>query len=243
MHVQTPAFTLKAYHPAHLASAEVLTIYLEGDGFAWLNGATPSADPTPRDPLALRLALKHPGAAVAYLARPCQFAHEVQPSCEQRYWTDARFAPEVIASTQMAIDQLKQMVGASKLQLVGYSGGANVAALAASERTDVIHLVTVAGNLDHASWTRHHRVKPLVNSLNAADIAHQLDRLPQTHWVGGQDRVIPPSMASSWHKSIKGDQEQYLHIVDGFDHQCCWVEHWHELMPAEPVSASRSKDR
>jgi alpha/beta superfamily hydrolase len=88
----------------------------------------------------------------------------------------------------MAIDQLKQMVGASKLQLVGYSGGANVAALAASERTDVIHLVTVAGNLDHASWTRHHRVKPLVNSLNAADIAHQLDRLPQTHWVGGQDQ-------------------------------------------------------
>jgi hypothetical protein len=233
IHLQTQTFTLKAYYPTNQAAAEVLTIYLEGDGFAWLNGSTPSDDPTPRDPLALRLALRHPGGFAAYLARPCQFAHAVQASCAQRYWTDARFAPEVIASTQTAIDQLKQIMGASKLQLVGYSGGANIAALVASQRTDVIHLMTVAGNLDHAAWTRHHRVRTLTHSLNASDVVDKLEGLPQTHWMGGRDRVIPTAMARSWHENIQGTQGRHLRIVDEFDHHCCWVEHWHKLISVE----------
>jgi len=39
---------------------------------AWLAVPRPSQDPTPVDPLALRLALVQPTGNAAYLARPCQ---------------------------------------------------------------------------------------------------------------------------------------------------------------------------
>jgi hypothetical protein len=45
--------------------------YQSGDGLAWLSSDVPSSDPTPLDPLALRLALAKPARNAAYLARPC----------------------------------------------------------------------------------------------------------------------------------------------------------------------------
>src|ERR1700722_15494796 len=51
-----------------------LWVYLEGDGLAYLRPSEPSGDPSPRDPVALRLALTYPkDSPVAYLARPCQY--------------------------------------------------------------------------------------------------------------------------------------------------------------------------
>ena len=50
-----------------------LFVYVEGDGLACLDARTPSSDPTPADPVALRLAAADPGAAVLYIGRPCQF--------------------------------------------------------------------------------------------------------------------------------------------------------------------------
>lgn len=223
-------FELVAYAPPHAPSAEVLTIYIEGDGFAWVNGNTPSADPTPRDPLALRLALLHPDGPAVYLARPCQYVDAARTDCAQRYWTQARFAEEVVDAQNRAVDLLKRAFGARQLVLVGYSGGGAVAALVAARRMDVARLVTVAGNLDHRAWTAHHRVAPLSESLNAADAADRLGNVPQTHFIGGKDWVIPPGLATHWPLGIKGSDGHHVRIVPEFDHGCCWAERWPALV-------------
>jgi len=222
-------FTLVAYVPATIAKAPGLTVYIEGDGFAWLTGSQPSSDPTPRDPLALRLALAHPAGNAAYLARPCQYVDAERSACAQRYWTEKRFAPEAIDAANRAVDVLKQRFGAQQLTLVGYSGGGAVAALLAERRTDVARLVTVAGNLDHRAWTAHHRVQPLSGSLNAADDAAQLERLPQTHFIGVRDRVIPPELAQKFPLAMRGVGSSKLRIVADYDHHCCWADNWAQL--------------
>ncbi|GAB2181920.1 hypothetical protein DLREEDagrD3_21430 [Denitratisoma sp. agr-D3] len=51
-------------------------------------------------------------------------------------------------------------LGARRLTLVGYSGGA--AALLAARCSDVVRLVTIAGNLDHRAWTRYHHITTLL---------------------------------------------------------------------------------
>jgi hypothetical protein len=66
----------------------------------------------------------------------------------------------VISASNQAVDALKQRYGAQEIVLVGYSGGGAVAALVAARRTDVVRLVTVAGNLDHLAWTHLHSVPP-----------------------------------------------------------------------------------
>ena len=48
-----------------------LHVYIEGDGIPW-HGNFPSADPTPHNTLALRLASLDPND-IAYVGRPCYF--------------------------------------------------------------------------------------------------------------------------------------------------------------------------
>lgn len=70
-------FLLRVYYPEKTDFASTLTIYIEGDGLAWINRSSPSADPTPTDPIALKLALAQPEGNAVYLARPCQYAGAV----------------------------------------------------------------------------------------------------------------------------------------------------------------------
>ena len=219
-------FQFVAYHPRLYARNATLTVYIEGDGLAWISPTQPATDPTPRDPLALRLALAHREGNAVYLARPCQYMDAVATNCSNRYWTDRRFAAEVIAATSLAIDGLKQRFGASRLVLVGYSGGGAVAALVAAQRTDVKQLVTVAGNLDHQAWTTYHRVPPLTGSLKPTDYITALRHIPQWHFVGANDRNIPPALVQSYADRFPQNQRPGVLVEPRFDHHCCWADEW-----------------
>lgn len=229
--IPTDQFTMSAYIPKSVSPSNTLTIYIEGDGLAWLNRATPSDDPTPRNPIGLKLALRHTAGAAAYLARPCQY---IEPSdarnCQESYWTNRRFAPEVIESSDQAISVLKQRFAASKLVLVGYSGGGAVAALVTARRNDVIQLITVAGNLDHHTWTTQHHVLPLVGSLNPADEWQALTHVAQLHLVGAKDNNISRSIADAYASRFPRDSQPRIISLPGFDHSCCWVEQWPDIL-------------
>lgn len=224
-------FVLTAFVPPRLRQADTLTIYIEGDGLAWINASTPSLDPTPLKPMALYLALRDPSGNAVYLARPCQYALAGQRrGCQRKYWTGQRFAPEVIASSSAAVDQLKQRFGAKRLVLVGYSGGGAVASLLAAQRQDIERLITVAGNLDHRTWTADQRLSPLEGSLNPADAWQGLQSLAQTHFVGGQDQVMGVAVARGYAARFPPAAPISIRLMPTFDHHCCWVEQWPALL-------------
>jgi hypothetical protein len=233
MRISIPAgpFDLTAYLPQRFAGGDSLAVYIEGDGFAWASRSQPSADPTPQNPLGLLLALNHPAANAAYLARPCQYIDDAGgEGCPRRYWTGQRFAAEVIESSDRALDALKARFGAQRLMLVGYSGGGAVAALLAAGRGDVECLVTVAGNLDHRAWTSLHRVQPLRGSLNPVDYRHALSGIPQFHFVGGRDKVVPPAIAEGYVSGFDAERRPEIQVVSDYGHECCWVEEWSKLV-------------
>ncbi|SMB26554.1 conserved protein of unknown function [Sterolibacterium denitrificans] len=223
------AFELLAYLPAQpLADAE-LAVYIEGDGFAWQTPSTPSPDPTPRNPLALRLALAQPAGNAAYLARPCQYVDAAATGCNERYWTEQRFAPEVIDAADQALDALKTRFHAQRLTLVGYSGGGAVATLLAARRHDVTRLITIAGNLDHRAWTRHHHLQTLDGSLNPADASPLPASIHQVHLVGGKDRIIPAHIAQGFAAAYTADHRPEVRLIADYDHACCWADDWSQL--------------
>lgn len=223
-------FVLTAFVPATLSRADTLTLYIEGDGLAWIDAATPSFDPTPLDPLALRLALRQPSGPAVYLARPCQYVAEADwRNCARKYWTSHRFSPEVIEASNQALEQLKRRFGAQRLILVGYSGGAAVAALLAARRDDVERLITVAGNLDHRAWTALEQLSPLSGSLNPTDEWRRLMRVEQLHFIGAQDQSVPQAVAEAYRAGFPSSAQPRLRVLVGFDHRCCWVEAWPAL--------------
>lgn len=228
--IQSRHFALTVYYPVEMKPASELTIYMEGDGLAWISTAMPSTDPTPANPVALKMALAHPNGNAVYLARPCQYRMQLQDEgCNTAYWTDKRFAPEAVLAMNDAVTQLKAHAGAKSLRLVGYSGGAAMAVMVAAARDDAIQLITVAGNLDTAAWTRHHRLTPLKGSLNPADSATATHAVPQLHLVGADDRIVPPLLAQAYADRFPSVMRPPVRVVEGYTHQCCWAENWSEL--------------
>lgn len=203
-----------------------LTVYLEGDGLAFLGPRTVSPDPTPTDPLALRLALAHPGGA-AWLGRPCQFG--ATTGCTPLDWTIDRYSPAMVAAVNDAVGRLKARSGATNLILAGHSGGGALAVLVAARRGDVSALVTIAANLDTTLWTQSEGLSPLSGSLNPADQVEAVAALPQVHYVGGRDDVVPPRVTRAFAARLGSSGTAKVIEMPDFGHTCCWAEEWPRL--------------
>lgn len=209
----------------HRASS--VTVYIESDGAPWRLPDEPPADPTPHKPMVLRMAASDPSPAVAYLGRPCQYLEPAElATCNPALWMRARFSEEAIAASNQAISHLKHATGADRVNLVGYSGGGSMAALVAARRRDVACLVTIAAPLDTDAWTRAIDVSPLDYSLNPADTASQLAGMPQTHFRGVKDDLVPPPSSSRFMSKVP--RARVIDKAD-FDHACCWEDAWEKL--------------
>ncbi|MEI7970424.1 MAG: alpha/beta hydrolase [Betaproteobacteria bacterium] len=220
------------------APGAAVRVYVEGDGYAWRDRNTPSADPTPRRATGLALAIADPGPNVIYLARPCQYSLDRSPACEAALWTDRRFSEEVIASLDGVLDRLLAASPGLPLELVGYSGGGAVAALLAARRAGVSSLRTVAGNLDHVLLNRLHGVSPMPGSLNAADVAQALATLPQIHYVGAHDPIVAPDIAESFAGRMADRNCVRVERVAGTTHEQGWEAAWPVLLRTVPTCGS-----
>lgn len=232
--VPTDHFKLTTYGKI-LDQSMPLHVYIEGDGFAWVNKRQISNNPTPTDPLALRLAAQDGAPNILYIARPCQFTPlSEDKQCAQRYWSTDRFAVEVINAVNQAINHYSESLTHSKIEITGYSGGGAVAALVAAQRKDVTFLRTVAGNLDHVALNHYHHVSPMVGSLNAIDVAPKLSHIPQVHFVGGKDKIVPGFIAETFTQKLGELHCSAIVKEEKFTHHEGWVEAWRSLLLIKP---------
>ena len=210
-----------------------LTIYIEGDGRTWITRTKLSVNPTPRNPLALKLAILDKSPNVAYLARPCQYTpFEFDLACQPSVWSFDRFSKPVIQAMNEAVDILKKEAKATKIHLVGFSGGAAIAALIAANRTDVATLKTVAGDLNHQALSKYHKTTPLQNALNPMDVAHKIKDISQQHFVGENDTVVPPFIAEDFVNEIikNGGHHAKRIVIKDATHQKGWETAWERLL-------------
>lgn len=205
-----------------LDARNVLHVYLEGDGSPWKYRVVVMPDPTPRDPLVLRLMAKD-NTPSAYVGRPCYNGSSNDEGCDPSLWTSGRYSGQVVRSMTAVIKQLINQYGFDEVKLIGHSGGGALAMLIAQRLEEVSHVVTVAGNLDTDGWTTHHGYSPLYTSLNPARQPALPNRIKQWHFLGARDSVVPPSI-------VKGFIQQQANAlglsVAGFNHSCCWERVW-----------------
>jgi dienelactone hydrolase len=129
-----------------------------------------------------------------------------------------------------------------RVVLVGYSGGGTVAWLMAPRVPQAAGVVTIAANLDIDLWTSLHHYSPLAGSLNPALLPALPPSIAQTHYAGGSDRNVPPAVGESFRR---GHPEARVVIIADFDHECCWIERWPELVAeaaAHPPAPGRAPD-
>lgn len=206
------------------------SIYIEGDGFAFVSKNRISVNPTPKDAFTLKLAVLDDSPNVIYIARPCQYtSFDVDNICENKYWSGSRFSDDVLNSFEDVVDDLVGKYNISGLNIIGYSGGGAIATILASRRKDILSLKTVAGNLNHVAVNNFHDVTQLNDSLNAYDYAELVKNIPQVHFIGSEDKIIPSFVARDFKDKSQGGCIR-IYVVDGANHHKGWEKNWGNLL-------------
>lgn len=208
---------------------EPLTVYIEGDGYGFSRNGI-SVDPSPRSSTVMELAALDPHDNVAYLARPCQYSPgDLATVCDSKYWSYARYSEPVVNSLNQAIAKLKRRIKAREINLIGYSGGGALAILIASRRHDISSIRTVAGNLDLKAMDQHHHTPPLHESLDPLSFASSVQHIPQLHFVGADDKIVPKQVAFNFAKAAKLPNNSVI-ILPKVTHNKGWNKRWLQLL-------------
>lgn len=207
-----------------LSKHESVHLYIEGDGDAFTPQGTPSANPTPRTPVALQLALADTTAArTLYISRPCQWVDVTQyPKCKKAAWTTQRFTSAVLQDYTALIEELTQN---QSLTLIGYSGGAWLAYGVGQRLENATAVISVAGNLNPNAVNAHHHV-PL---MDVAPFTQPEKPLPMLMLTGGKDRVIPPKLSEAMQAERPAGCVT-LKVIPEATHTEGWVENWRQML-------------
>ncbi|HMV53840.1 MAG TPA: alpha/beta hydrolase [Rhodocyclaceae bacterium] len=216
---------LREAAPATVREFHALHVYIDHDGTPWLRRDVVSADPTPRNPLALRL-MAQDDAPSLYLGRPCHFTTG-DDACNPLFWTHHRYGTSVVDSMVRALRGFLDGRRFDRLVLVGYSGGGTLALLMADRMPEVASVVTVAGNLDIAGWAALHGYSPLAGSLDPMLRVRRAPPAREFHLVGGRDENVAAALAAGYAKRFP---DATLIEVADFDHVCCWARDWRALL-------------
>jgi hypothetical protein len=227
-HIETTYFRHRVLQNGH--AGDVLQIFVEGDGSPWIRENRVSFDPTPTNPLMLRLMLDAERPA-AYLGRPCYFGLATSRNCHSRWWTFERYGRTVIESMCDAANRLA--AGAREVALIGYSGGGTVVVRMAGCTDRLVSVTTIAGNLDPAAWTAFHGYTPL---LEDADLDYPpVQGVTEVHWQCANDSNVPPGITDEW---LAARPSAERHIVDN----CTHATGWEAYVTAILVGALRESD-
>lgn len=229
-------FALTAFERMHQRHAPA-TLYIEGDG-PIRHDSTPFAeDATPFNPVALHLATRDRAQNVAYLARPCQYTGLLnkEQDCSAVYGPSQRFSPIVVGAYDTALDDIKRRYNIDGFHLVGYGGGAAVAAVLAAQRGDILSLRTVAGTLDIDAVAAIDKLPLTRESLNPTAFAGALSRMPQVHFIGGQDRHTPPAVLHSYLQALGESNCVQYELIQEAGHDESWVDKWPDLLKHVPA--------
>lgn len=227
--VQAGPFSLRYFYRQTERSTATLNVYLEGDGTPWLTPTRVAANPSPREPLALDLMAQDAGHAI-YLSRPCYLGRQGQPPCRPWLWTHGRYSETVVRAMATALEQLiRQRAPEARVRLIGHSGGGVLAVLLAERLAPVVEVVTIGANLDIDAWADGQGYSRLDGSLNPAKRPGLPARIRQVHLFGARDTQVP---AAAMIDALRNRTRATFILFDGFDHRCCWAEHWRALLEA-----------
>jgi hypothetical protein len=99
-------------------------------------------------------------------------------------------------------------------------------------------VVTLAANLDVAGWADHHGYSRLEGSLDPSRQPPLPPRIRQWHWVGADDRQVPPRLIA---QGLTQQTAARIEVIPGLDHACCWEAHWPRLLAAVRRQADQAQ--
>jgi pimeloyl-ACP methyl ester carboxylesterase len=179
-----------------------------------------------------------PAANVLYIARPCQLSRD-ESRCAPNVVRNGRFADMSYHSVSRVINRVLAPFPKPRLHLVGVGNGGAVAALMAERRQDVASLRTVGGNLDPTGLARYLGYDGADDLIDPMPHAARLAPLPQEHYVGDQDAIVPAFLTANFLTEIGVTYCTTLVRVPGATHDEGWDEVWRANVGTPPICGKK----
>ena len=209
---------------------EKLTVYIEGDGLAWLDRFTPSSDPTPVNPVAFSLALKDKNDNVIYVSRPCQYLTSVH--CKKKIWTSSQYSNKVLKIYEDILKKLFKEY--EEIHLVGYSGGAAIVIyLASLEELNIKSIRTIAGNINPDEISSILKLSGYNKTVNFFSLEDKIRNISQTHYYGTKDKVIPKELHDNYLLRNTDNKCVKIQSVNA-THNSGWDKFWDQNYQLKP---------
>ncbi|MCY4330486.1 MAG: hypothetical protein OXC48_10485, partial [Endozoicomonadaceae bacterium] len=141
---------------------------------------------------------------------------------------------EVIDSIDSAITTIKRYKPWKKLELIGYSGGATIALLIAAKRSDIISVRTIAGNLSPDLAFHLHKLSLPASTLLPSNYLSKLELLPQIHYIGRHDAVVPQAIAQYYVEQFENKKCIRYAVIPDTTHTKGWDNVWLSLLAQQP---------
>jgi hypothetical protein len=208
---------------------KILRVYIEGDGKAYVTKKIPSLNPTPTSYFLINLIGEDDTSNILYLARPCQYQASNQGSCTtNKYWTKDRLAPEVIQNMNEILANFSDY----KIEIIGYSGGGEIAKYLTLLNKNIINLRTIAGNIDQEEFAKIHNVPQLNDNWSRADLS-RIAKVPQIHFVGDNDKIVPIKIAQKYLQKLPNKNCSKIIEVKESSHAKGWELRWKWFLKEE----------
>ena len=225
--INTNQFNLFSFQKISNSCKDSIKVYIEGDGLSWISRNTISSNPTPINPVALKLMLQDNSSCKIYIARPCQYINS--NLCEDKYWTSHRFNQKIINAYEEALNSIKNKYSNKTFDLVGYSGGGTIVTILASFRDDINSITTIAGNLDIGEWSKIKNISKLDGSLNPADFTYSLENIKQFHIIGNSDKIVRKDIFLSYFSKFN-NKKNIEYIYTDSNHSCCFNSAFEDVL-------------
>ena len=236
-------FGLQAWERMHQRGAPA-TLYIEGDSITDLSKESIDKDgmfgfqSSPQSPTGLGLSSRDKAENLAYLARPCQYLKApTKKGCDAKYWKENRFDPEVMEAYNLALDDIAARYDITNFHIVGFGGGANIAAVLAATRNDIKTLRTVAGDLNPRFDLATRPTGLSSTAVLALNYTDKLRTIPQHHFIGAADEVVTPGAYHSYRQALGLSDCINYSLVQDADHHRGWVEKGPSLLNVSPKCA------
>jgi len=102
-----------------------------------------------------------------------------------------------------------------------------LAMLIAARVEQVRGVLTIAANLDIATWADRHGYSRLLGSLNPATQPPLPAKIRQIHLAGERDRRVPAHLSEP---AVARQRNARLFVVPNVDHSCCWEHAWPAIL-------------
>jgi pimeloyl-ACP methyl ester carboxylesterase len=161
---------------------------------------------------------------------------DLNSKCDNTYWTNKRYSEDSIDAMNQAINKITSN---GKFELVGYSGGGGVAVLIAARNKNVNSLLTIAANLDIDDFVKYHKTAPMVGSLNPIDYTKAIKNVPQLHFSGGMDKIVPVFIGEKFVGKITTGCARH-EVIPEVEHTAHWKKYWSYIINSSIVCSTKN---